>query len=116
MKPIKAICVPSINIDMNLPGLKGIAQAFVDKGYQLADSFLLQTDKISNLDLILGNLDSQLLPQKDILFGPDTKSVYAVSQRNIIDGQYKQNEEKYRVFVYSRECSREFVCTNCICR
>ena len=83
-EPIRAICVPSININMNLPGLKGIAQAFVDKGYQLADSFLLQTDKISNLDLILGNLDSQLLPQKDILFGSDTKSVYAKSPKGIL--------------------------------
>ena len=32
-EPIRAICVPALNINMNHPCLQGIAQAFVDKGY-----------------------------------------------------------------------------------
>ena len=34
--PIKAVCVPSINIKLKLPGLSENAMAFKDKGYILA--------------------------------------------------------------------------------
>ena len=45
-----------LNISLSLPNLPKIVHEFVNKGYTLADDFLLKGDtSISNLDLILGS-------------------------------------------------------------
>lgn len=76
--PILAVCVPEIKTKLHLPNLRKMAMAFKEKGYILADKFLLsqKTDEISNLDFILGNNDCQLLHQQEILFGTAPFSMY----------------------------------------
>ena len=74
--PIKAICIPEVKLNIKLKGLSTIVNKFKEKGYKLADKFLGQEEGISNLDLILGSNDAQILPQKDVEFGRKTKSIY----------------------------------------
>ena len=54
-KELEAFTIPSISVDLDLPGLSLIARAFVDKGYRLADSTLIDScDRISDIDILLG--------------------------------------------------------------
>ena len=76
--PVKALCVPSINVKLKLHGLASVACAFVKKGYRLANSTLVTSnDEISNLDFVLGNNDAQMFPQTEVVFSTDITSVYS---------------------------------------
>ncbi|XP_047741512.1 uncharacterized protein LOC125179522, partial [Hyalella azteca] len=78
--PLRAFCVPEIKTNLRLPGLSKLALLVQEKGYKLADSALISSqDRITNLDFILGNLDSQVLPLKDLSFGDQPKSVISLS-------------------------------------
>lgn len=69
---VNAICIPKINIHINLPGINGIVKAFVKKGYQLADAFLLQGDEtISDIKFILGTNSAHCLPVSTEVFGKE---------------------------------------------
>ena len=82
---IKAICIPSIKINLDLPGLSKVVEEFSKKGYEFADKYLLSGDnKIADLDMILGNNDSQLLPQQEVKFGKDPSSVYSSTPYGIM--------------------------------
>ena len=78
---ITAICVPEINIDITLPGLTNIARTFETKGYKLADKKLLKSERINKIDMILGNVDSNILLMKDKAVG---SSVYSESPEGIL--------------------------------
>lgn len=76
--PITAICVPEINVNINLPGLNEVVDEFSRKGYKLADEFLFNgTDVLGNFDFILGNIDAQILCQTERTFGTKPCSMYA---------------------------------------
>ena len=65
--------------------MSSIAQSFEQKGYTLADKFILNAnDEISNLDVILGNNDAQILPQTEMLFGSNIPSGYADTPRGVM--------------------------------
>ena len=65
-----AVSMTSININLSLPGIADVAQAFRDKGYDLADNTLhLCGDEIHDIKLILGSDNAHLLPQTDMMFG-----------------------------------------------
>ena len=82
---IKVICIPSIRTKLVLPGLSKVARVFTDKGYKLADDFLLEgSDEIGEIDFILGNSDSQVMPQREVQFGSPVASVYSVSPFGIL--------------------------------
>ena len=69
---IEAICLPKININLNLPGLSVIVQRFVD-GYVLADKCLLDNlDKIGDIGLILGTNSSHCVMVNSVEFGTDS--------------------------------------------
>ena len=83
--PIKAICVPHIRTKLNLPNLKEVVDAFVAKGYHIADEFLTDSnDRISDLDFILGNNDAQVLPQNEIRFGNPPSSIFSLTPRGVM--------------------------------
>ena len=77
--PVRAICIPKVKTDLELPGLKKLVSKYVSKGYKFADMFLMvgEEDRIANLDFILGNQDAHTLPARDILFGSNPPSVYS---------------------------------------
>lgn len=83
--PILALCVPKIKTKLFLPNLETVVNAFVSRGYKLADEFLeYSEDNISELDFVLGNSDAQILPQTDELFGSAPQSMYSVSPLGIL--------------------------------
>jgi len=74
---IPAITVPKINITLKLVGLNDVAHEFARKGYVLADSQLLESDVISDLDFVLGTQSAYCLPCNEISFGASSDSLYA---------------------------------------
>ena len=83
--PINLICVPEIRTKMHLPGLSAIVNSFIAKGYELADKLLAQGgDCIDNIDIVIGDNESQIIPQTDIVFGPPPCSMYAQTSRGVL--------------------------------
>lgn len=75
---IEAVCVPYINILLNLPGLNKIVNTFIDKGYNLADKSLINCgDKISEIKFILGTTSAHCVPESSVVFGEAQKSMYS---------------------------------------
>ena len=75
MHLITAFVVPDIKVNLNLPQLGTIVHDFLNKGYSLADSFLNEhSDKIVNIDFVLGSDASHCLVGSDICFG--NRSMY----------------------------------------
>ena len=76
---IHAILVPSINSSLSLPGLSTVVKTFKDKGYYLADKYLLNNDcdEICNFDLLLGMSANYCLPEETVLFGKKELSTYS---------------------------------------
>ena len=74
--------MPEIDICLNIPGLNEIVSAFVDKGYNLADAWLKSntSDIIDKIDIILGSKSSFCIPETDVVFGKETKSIFAKLQ------------------------------------
>lgn len=82
---INALCIPSINMSLNLPKLSKVVSGFLHKGYKLADEKLtVSSDQISGLDLILGTKGAFCIPVSDVLFGKDQRSVYSETPMGII--------------------------------
>ena len=77
-RKLKALCLPSININLNLKGLPIVTGAFVDKGFKLADEYLFdKLDYISNIEFILGTTSGYCIPETEILFGKDNCSLFS---------------------------------------
>ena len=77
---IEAYCLPSININLDLPDLTGVASKFLSKNFKLADTMLTSSrDKIDNIEFILGVQSAYCLPETEIVFGNSGNSVYSES-------------------------------------
>ena len=64
---IKALVVKEIKIDVNLPKLGKIVKGFIERGYELADSWLTpKATGIKNISLLLGADNSFIIPGKGI--------------------------------------------------
>ena len=82
---VPAICVPDIRTSIHLPGLSRIAKSFQGKGYILADPLLSNvSDKIDNIEFILGDNEAQVIPQSDVQFGSEPSSMYANTPRGVM--------------------------------
>lgn len=81
---IRAIALPEIKTDINLPGLTDCAIAFINKGYELADAELVSSNVIRDLDLILGTENPELLTEEQVTFGGKFKSVFSNTRAGII--------------------------------
>ena len=57
---VPAICISHINIDIELDGISSIAKNFIAKGYELADPNLVWSNRINNLDFVLGTKSSYI--------------------------------------------------------
>ena len=84
-KIVQALSIPSILIDLNLPGLSCIVRSFTEKCYKLADEFLLNSgDHICGIDLILGTKSGYCIPDSEIIFGHNGQSVYSQTPYGIM--------------------------------
>ena len=66
---IHALVVPSIKVDLQLPQVGQVVEHFQQKGYTLADAYLPFSDRVNNIDFVLGSDASRLLLTKDVPFG-----------------------------------------------
>ena len=82
---IVALCLPSINVDLKLPGLSKVVNEFTNKGYNLADIDLLYSgDNITNIDFILGVNSAYVLPETDKLLSENSKCIYSETSAGVI--------------------------------
>ena len=70
-----AICVPSLNIKLNIPGLTALVKRFSDLGFEMADKSLKES-KIADVELIIGTDSLHILEEKVISFGNPIPSLY----------------------------------------
>lgn len=67
---VQAMGVPFINMTMKLPGLSKVVERFKDKGYQLADEFLLSNEEnITNIEFVLGSNCAYCLMENLVSYG-----------------------------------------------
>ena len=83
-KILQAICIPEIKLNLDIPKLSLVAKAFSSKGYDLADKDLLSSDKINNIDFILGAKSAHCLKSNEISFGENDDSIYIKSDLGIL--------------------------------
>ena len=82
---VQAYTVPMIRFRLVLPGLSEIAQTFADKGYNLADEFLLNCNDVTDdIDFTLGSCSSHCLLTTDVAYGANLTSVYSDSLIGIL--------------------------------
>ncbi|XP_068228287.1 uncharacterized protein [Palaemon carinicauda] len=82
---IEALCIPSINIKLKLKGLGKVVYGFQTKGYVLVDEFLTpNSDCIENIDLILGTKSGYCLPLTEVVFGRNSRSMYAMTPFGVL--------------------------------
>ncbi|XP_068226482.1 uncharacterized protein [Palaemon carinicauda] len=80
---IYALCLPNIDITLNLPKLNRVVNGFLSKGYKLADTRLLDgSEDISDIQLILGSKSSYCIPETEIVFGE--KSIYSRTPHGVV--------------------------------
>ena len=74
---LEAIVLPSIDINLRLPGLSKVVRSFKNRYYEMADKMLSdQSDEIGNISIIIGTKSAHCLPVKDVLFGSN-KCIYS---------------------------------------
>ena len=93
---IRTVVIPKIKIDLHIPGLSKLAKKFINCGYKLADRELFNSDKISNINLILGAESAFCIPNHDVPFGKS--SIYIESSIGIlligkVENYYKDFEQ-----------------------
>ena len=82
---VEAICVPGIDINLNLPGLGKIVKGFRNSGYKLLDEFLDEDrEDISNIQFILGANSAHYLRERMVGFGHSGQFVYYETKFGII--------------------------------
>ena len=82
---IHATVIPEIKVKLQLDNLKDIVKGFLQKGYRLCDEKLYQLhDKIEDLDFVLGSDSAYCLPETDIVFGRESKSVYSTTPNGVL--------------------------------
>jgi hypothetical protein len=84
-RTVQAICVPEIRTKLAIPKLAKIVDGFLSRGYKLADEDLSSSsDEISNIGFVLGTSDSDLLLEKQIVFGDLLPSVFSETIAGIL--------------------------------
>lgn len=82
---VRALCIPSIDISLHIPGLNVIVDDFVRKGYNLADEQLVNcNDKIDNIGFILGTKSGYCVPETEVIFGEEGLSLYSQTPLGVI--------------------------------
>ena len=76
IRTIEAVCVPEIKIKLELPGIIKIAKHFLSCGHELADKFLVNSEKVSDINFILGSKSAYCLKSTDVGFGLNETSIF----------------------------------------
>ena len=82
---LEALMLPSIRITLKSRRLGDLVQGILNKGYDLADDFLLKdSEEISNLDFILGTRNGYCLPETETVFGREGKSILSQTPYGVL--------------------------------
>ena len=83
---VNALCIPEIRTKLRLEGINKVVAAFTEKGYVLADKFLLENDRedIANIGLLLGEDGDHVLEFSSRHFGEGVPSTYLETPIGII--------------------------------
>ena len=82
---VSAYVIPSLNNNMYLPGLSNVVSKLSKKGYSLADNFMSSSsDKITNVDFVLGASSLHCLEEQNILFGKLNNSLMSITPFGVI--------------------------------
>ena len=84
---ISAICLDKIRTSFYAKNISNIARSFAQKGYSLADKWLINNhdDMVSNIGVVLGTDDDDVIPMTPILFGDsDRKSSFLDTAAGIV--------------------------------
>jgi len=75
---ISAVCVKDIPICFPIKNCDEVFETFIDRGYSLADKFLLRSrGTVKHISMILGAESDHILPMKSVVFGRENaKSAY----------------------------------------
>ena len=82
---IKAVVVPSIDINLKIPGFSKIYHEFLNKGYNFADRLLAEkTNTISDVSVILGSQSMHCIPEHSVVFGTFNDSIFSQTEGGIM--------------------------------
>lgn len=82
---VQAICKPDISIGLNLPLLGEVVKGFRERGYNLGDEFLNNSNTdIKDINFILGSGSSYCLPLTEHTFGLQGMSLYSESSAGVL--------------------------------
>ena len=82
---VEAIVVPQIDVKLNTCSYSHVFDAFIDKGYKLADEGLRQSNSCSRLDIVMGPDAVRLLRPQTVEYGcSDKTSVYLTTELGIM--------------------------------
>ena len=84
---IKAVCLDNIRTNFCAKNVKDVARSFSQKGFQLADRWLINNtgDVITDIQVVLGSEDDDVLPMTPVLFGESArKSSYMETSAGIV--------------------------------
>ena len=82
---VRALVVPEIKTELNVPGLGKIVDSFRSKNYELADEKLSHlSDDISNIQFVLGTKDSHVLKENQVEFGKPVPSVFSMTDEGVL--------------------------------
>ena len=82
---VKAMCIPEVNVKLNLPGLSKIVNHFIECGYVLTDEcFTGDIDFIANIDFILGSDSEECILGETKTFEYEHPSLYYITDWGIL--------------------------------
>ena len=110
---IPSLVVPDIKVDLNLPQLGSVVEAFLHKGYKLADSNLNENSySVSNVDFLLGSDAARCLTEVDRCFGRQSLYIEA-SVGNLLFGNITSIFQDLPYLPYCRSLVKEKFSATC---
>ena len=107
---IRAVYLSSINISSNLPNLTKVFDGLLSKRYKLANEMLINaSDRISNIDIILGSKSRSCITETETTFGEINQSIYSKTPRGVLlkgDTDILMKEMQY--LLYAPDISNTF--------
>ena len=81
---VPAVCVPCIDVNISIPNISKLAQAFQNRGFAIADVQLSSSDSISDVKFVLGTMSAHCLLISTRLLGDEDPVAYLDSPMGVL--------------------------------